>query len=61
MHAGALVHNAALAVADDLGGVDGQTYLTAVAVGVDIAVRLALAPRGTLAGIAPLPSAFLAW
>lgn len=44
MHAGALVHSAALAVADDLGGVDGQTYLSAVAVGLDIAVRLALAP-----------------
>ena len=44
MHAGALVHSAALAVADELGGVRGETYVAAVAVGLDIAVRLALAP-----------------
>lgn len=42
MHAGALVHSAALAVADELGGVSGETYISAVAVGLDIAVRLAL-------------------
>jgi len=44
MHAGALVHAATLAVADELGGVSGKAYLSAVAVGLDIAVRLALAP-----------------
>jgi 2-methylcitrate dehydratase PrpD len=44
MHAGALVHSAALAVADELGGVSGQHYVAATAVGLDIAVRLALAP-----------------
>lgn len=44
MHAGALVHNAALAVADELGGVSGLQYVAATAVGLDIAVRLALAP-----------------
>jgi len=44
MHAGALVHSAALAVADELGGVSGQKYVAATAVGLDIAVRLALAP-----------------
>ncbi len=42
MHAGALVHNAALAVADELGGVSGADYVSAVSVGLDIAVRLAL-------------------
>jgi 2-methylcitrate dehydratase PrpD len=42
MHAGALVHSAALAVADELGGVSGQTFVAATAVGLDIAVRLAL-------------------
>ena len=44
MHAGALVHNAALAVADELGEVSGADYATAVALGLDVAVRLALAP-----------------
>ncbi len=44
MHAGAHVHSAALAVADELGGVSGETYVAATAVGLDIAVRLALAP-----------------
>jgi 2-methylcitrate dehydratase PrpD len=44
MHAGALVHSAALAVADELGGVSGETFVAATAVGLDIAVRLALAP-----------------
>ena len=44
MHAGALVHSAALAVADELGGVNGATFVAAAAVGLDIAVRLALAP-----------------
>lgn len=42
MHAGALVHSAALAVADELGGVSGAAYTSAVSVGLDIAVRLAL-------------------
>jgi len=42
MHAGALVHSAALAVADELGGVSGQTFVAATAVGLDVAVRLAL-------------------
>lgn len=44
MHAGALVHSAALAVADELGFVSGESYVAATAVGLDIAVRLALAP-----------------
>jgi 2-methylcitrate dehydratase PrpD len=44
MHAGPPVHATALAVADSLGGVSGQDYLAAVAVGLDVAVRLALAP-----------------
>jgi 2-methylcitrate dehydratase PrpD len=44
MHAGAHVHSAALAVADSIGGVSGETYVAATAVGLDIAVRLALAP-----------------
>ena len=44
MHAGVPVHTSALAVADELGAVDGDTYLRAVALGLDIAVRLALAP-----------------
>jgi 2-methylcitrate dehydratase PrpD len=44
MHAGALVHSAALAVADALGGVSGEVFVAATAVGLDIAVRLALAP-----------------
>jgi 2-methylcitrate dehydratase PrpD len=44
MHAGAAVHSAALAVADHLGGVSGADYAGAVAVGLDVAVRLALAP-----------------
>jgi 2-methylcitrate dehydratase PrpD len=44
MHAGAAVHSAALAVADGLGGVSGADYVGAVAVGLDVAVRLALAP-----------------
>jgi 2-methylcitrate dehydratase PrpD len=44
MHAGALVHSAALAVADELGGVSGEIFVAATAVGLDIAVRLALAP-----------------
>jgi len=44
MHAGAAVHSAALAVADQLGGVSGSKYVSAVAVGLDVAVRLALAP-----------------
>ena len=42
MHAGAAVHSAALAVADHLGGVSGRDYAGAVAVGLDVAVRLAL-------------------
>jgi 2-methylcitrate dehydratase PrpD len=41
MHAGPVVHHSALAVADELGGVSGEQYLTAVALGLDIAVRLA--------------------
>jgi 2-methylcitrate dehydratase PrpD len=45
MHAGPPVHSAALAVADGLGGVTGRDYLAAVAVGLDVAVRLALAPE----------------
>ena len=44
MHAGAAVHSAALALADQLGGVSGRAYVSAVAVGLDVAVRLALAP-----------------
>jgi 2-methylcitrate dehydratase PrpD len=45
MHAGPPVHSAALAVADGVGGATGQEYLAAVAVGLDVAVRLALAPE----------------
>jgi 2-methylcitrate dehydratase PrpD len=44
MHAGVPVHCAALAVADELGGVSGADCLGAVALGLDVAVRLALAP-----------------
>ena len=44
MHAGPVVHSVALAVADDLGGISGTEYLGAVAVGLDVAVRLAAAP-----------------
>ncbi len=44
MHAGPVVHSVALAVADELGGVCGAEYLGAVAVGLDVAVRLAAAP-----------------
>jgi 2-methylcitrate dehydratase PrpD len=44
MHAGVPVHAAALAVAEELGDADGDTYLRAVALGLDVAVRLALAP-----------------
>src|SRR6185312_2619207 len=33
-----------LAVADELGGVSGADYLAATAIGLDVAVRLALAP-----------------
>ena len=44
MHAGPVVHSAALAVADELGGVSGTDYLGAVAVGLDVAVRVAAAP-----------------
>jgi 2-methylcitrate dehydratase PrpD len=45
MHAGPPVHSAALAVADGRGDVSGREYLAAVAVGLDVAVRLALAPE----------------
>jgi 2-methylcitrate dehydratase PrpD len=45
MHAGAAVHSAALAVSDARGDVSGQEYLAAVGVGLDVAVRLALAPE----------------
>jgi 2-methylcitrate dehydratase PrpD len=44
MHAGPVVHSVALAVADELGGLCGADYLGAVAVGLDVAVRLAAAP-----------------
>jgi 2-methylcitrate dehydratase PrpD len=44
MHAGPPVHAAALAVADSIGEVSGRDYLAAVAVGLDVAVRLATAP-----------------
>jgi 2-methylcitrate dehydratase PrpD len=44
MHAGVPVHCATLAVADELGGVSGADYLAATAIGLDVAVRLALAP-----------------
>ena len=44
MHAGNPVHAAALAVADEVDSVSGEQYLTAVALGLDVAVRLALAP-----------------
>jgi 2-methylcitrate dehydratase PrpD len=44
MHAGPPVHATALAVADGAGDVSGKDYLAAVAVGLDVAVRLASAP-----------------
>ena len=44
MHAGVPVHTTTLAVADELGDVAGDAYLRAVALGLDVAVRLALAP-----------------
>lgn len=44
MHAGVAVHSAARAVADELGDVSGAEYAAAVSVGLDVAVRLALAP-----------------
>lgn len=44
MHAGVPVHCSALAIADEIGGVSGAEYLGAVALGLDVAVRLALAP-----------------
>lgn len=44
MHAGVPVHTAALAIADELGGVNGERYLAAACLGLDVAVRLALAP-----------------
>jgi 2-methylcitrate dehydratase PrpD len=40
--------NAALSTAESVGGVDGRTLLAAIAIGVDIQCRLALALRGTL-------------
>jgi len=45
MHAGVPVHSAALAIADERGDVSGREYLAAVAIGLDVAVRLALAPH----------------
>ncbi|MES1247154.1 MAG: MmgE/PrpD family protein [Actinomycetota bacterium] len=48
MHAGPPVHATALAVADELGSVSGAEYLAAVAVGLDVAVRLATAPEEDL-------------
>ena len=44
MHAGVPVHVSALAIAEELGGITGAAYIGAVAIGLDIAVRLALAP-----------------
>lgn len=44
MHAGSAVHSAALALADQLGGVEGPVYVAAAALGLDVAARLALAP-----------------
>ena len=40
--------NAALSTAESVGGIDGKTLLAAIAIGVDIQARLALALRGTL-------------
>ena len=40
--------NAALSTAESVGGVDGKTLLAAIAIGVDIQCRLALALKGTL-------------
>ncbi len=51
LHEGAVVHAmasvlpAALAAAERRGGVDGQTLITAIAVGVDVAATLGLASR----------------
>jgi 2-methylcitrate dehydratase PrpD len=44
MHAGVPVHSSALAIADEIGAVSGLEYLGAVVLGLDVAVRLALAP-----------------
>ena len=48
VHANISALPAALAVSEALGGVDGKTFLTAVALGVDVACRIALADRGAL-------------
>lgn len=47
-HPSAQTVPAALAVAEKLGGISGKDFITAVAVGQDVGVRLAGAPRGKL-------------
>ena len=48
IHANISVLPAAMAVAEKMGGIDGKAFLTAVALGVDVACRIALADRSPL-------------
>jgi 2-methylcitrate dehydratase PrpD len=50
VHATATMVPVALAVAEQVGGVDGRQFLTAVAMGVDLACRLSMAPVISLGG-----------
>jgi 2-methylcitrate dehydratase PrpD len=50
VHATATMVPVALAVAEQVGGVDGRDFLTAVAMGVDLACRLSMAPLISLGG-----------
>lgn len=48
LHATAAIVPAALAVAERLGGVSGRSFMTAIAVGVDVGARLSMALRGNM-------------
>lgn len=50
LHATATMVPVALAVAEARGGVSGEEFLTTVAVGIDLAARLSLAPRISTVG-----------
>jgi 2-methylcitrate dehydratase PrpD len=56
VHERALVHSAAtivpvaLAVSEQVGGIDGRQFLAAVAMGIDLTCRLAMAPTISLGG-----------
>lgn len=50
LHATATMVPVALAVAEARGGVSGEEFLTVVAVGIDLAARLSLAPRISTVG-----------